>query len=140
MPTLSAAQLALFPGFALFIVAGSVTPGPNNIMIPASGANFGIRRSLPHLCGIALGFAFMLAAQRRRQFELLGLLSEQRLLDGCELGGLLFELLPHGSVASVDRRRQQIGGSLRVAVVSDRSTPRTTCPGTDRGTNDRASR
>lgn len=61
MPALSAAQLALLPGFALFIFAGSVTPGPNNIMILASGANFGIRRSLPHLCGIAMGFAFMLA-------------------------------------------------------------------------------
>ena len=62
MPALSAAQLALLPGFAPFIFAGSVTPGPNNIMILASGANSGIRHSLPHLYGIALGFASMLAA------------------------------------------------------------------------------
>ena len=56
----SAAQFALLPGFALYMLIGSITPGPNNIMILASGANFGIRRSLPHLWGISLGFAFML--------------------------------------------------------------------------------
>ena len=38
-----------------------MTPVPNNIIL-ASGANFGTRRCLPHLSGIALGFAFMLAA------------------------------------------------------------------------------
>ena len=62
MPASSAAQFALLPNFALFIFAGSVTPGPNNIIIRASGTNFGIRCSLPHLSGLALGFAFMLAA------------------------------------------------------------------------------
>lgn len=60
MLMLSAAQLALLPGFALFLFIGSVTPGPNNVMILASGANFGIRRSLPHMLGITMGFAFML--------------------------------------------------------------------------------
>lgn len=33
----------------------SVTPGPNNILLTASGANFGYRRSLPHILGIGLG-------------------------------------------------------------------------------------
>ena len=42
-----------------FAFVGSVTPGPNNLMLMASGANFGIRRTLPHLCGIVAGFAFM---------------------------------------------------------------------------------
>lgn len=37
----------------------SVTPGPNNIMLLASGVNFGFRRTLPHMLGIALGHAFM---------------------------------------------------------------------------------
>lgn len=39
----------------------SVTPGPNNVMLTATGANVGIRRGLPHLFGVAFGFAFMLA-------------------------------------------------------------------------------
>lgn len=39
--------------------AASCTPGPNNALVAASGANFGLRRSLPHVLGIALGFPVM---------------------------------------------------------------------------------
>ena len=46
---------------ALFALVSSITPGPNNTMILASGVNFGLRRSLRHLAGICLGFGFMLA-------------------------------------------------------------------------------
>ncbi len=47
--------------FALIAYAfvTSVTPGPNNIMLLASGVNFGFLRTLPHMLGIALGHAFM---------------------------------------------------------------------------------
>lgn len=45
---------------SLFTVVSYITPGPNNTMILASGVNFGLRRSLPHLLGICLGFGFML--------------------------------------------------------------------------------
>lgn len=44
-----------------FAFVTSVTPGPNNLMLMASGANFGIRRSIPHLLGVALGFGAMVA-------------------------------------------------------------------------------
>ena len=46
----------------LFTTTASITPGPNNIMIMASGVNFGIRRSLPHVFGICLGFPVMVIA------------------------------------------------------------------------------
>ncbi len=45
-------------GFAL---VSSITPGPNNLMLMASGANFGFRRTLPHMLGISLGHAFMVS-------------------------------------------------------------------------------
>ncbi len=45
--------------FALFAFVTSITPGPNNSMLMASGLRFGIRRTLPHLLGINLGFGFM---------------------------------------------------------------------------------
>jgi threonine/homoserine/homoserine lactone efflux protein len=45
-----------------FAVATSVTPGPNNIMLTASGANFGFRRTVPHMLGIVIGFTIMVAA------------------------------------------------------------------------------
>ncbi|MDN3650715.1 LysE family translocator [Reinekea marina] len=43
----------------IFAMVSTVTPGPNNIMIMASGLNYGIRRSLPHWFGIFLGFPLM---------------------------------------------------------------------------------
>ncbi|MTH35082.1 LysE family translocator [Paracoccus limosus] len=42
-----------------FAFVTSVTPGPNNLMLMASGANFGLRRTLPHMLGVALGFGVM---------------------------------------------------------------------------------
>lgn len=38
----------------------SITPGPNNLMLMASGANFGFKRSLPHLLGVSSGIIFMI--------------------------------------------------------------------------------
>ncbi|PIE18309.1 MAG: hypothetical protein CSA65_05205 [Proteobacteria bacterium] len=43
-----------------FAFASSVTPGPNNLMLMASGANFGLRRSLPHMLGVSLGHGFLI--------------------------------------------------------------------------------
>ncbi|MCF2904369.1 LysE family translocator [Octadecabacter sp. CECT 8868] len=44
-----------------FAFVGTVTPGPNNAMLMASGANFGVWRSLPHMAGISVGFPLMIA-------------------------------------------------------------------------------
>jgi threonine/homoserine/homoserine lactone efflux protein len=44
-----------------FSVAMYITPGPNNVMVAASSASFGIRATLPHMIGIVVGFATMLA-------------------------------------------------------------------------------
>jgi threonine/homoserine/homoserine lactone efflux protein len=46
---------------AAFALVTSVTPGPNNMMLLASGANFGFRRTVPHMLGISLGHAVMVA-------------------------------------------------------------------------------
>lgn len=42
-----------------FAFVTSVTPGPNNMMLLASGVNFGLRRTVPHMLGISLGHAVM---------------------------------------------------------------------------------
>jgi threonine/homoserine/homoserine lactone efflux protein len=44
-----------------FTFSASMTPGPNNIMLMSSGVNFGFRRTIPHMAGVALGFPAMLA-------------------------------------------------------------------------------
>ncbi len=40
-----------------YIATMSVTPGPNNLMLAASGVNFGFRRTLPHIVGVCVGHA-----------------------------------------------------------------------------------
>ncbi len=42
-----------------FAFVTSVTPGPNNMMLLASGVNFGFRRTVPHMLGISMGHALM---------------------------------------------------------------------------------
>lgn len=51
--------LAAFIGFA-FVT--SITPGPNNMMLLASGVNFGVRRTVPHMLGISIGFLLLVVA------------------------------------------------------------------------------
>ncbi len=50
----------LLAALALFAFVSSITPGPNNLMLMASGANFGFRRTIPHMTGVGLGFVFMI--------------------------------------------------------------------------------
>ena len=48
------------PALAAFAFVSSITPGPNNLMLMTSGTNFGFRRTVPHLMGVALGFVLMI--------------------------------------------------------------------------------
>jgi threonine/homoserine/homoserine lactone efflux protein len=48
--------------FATYSLVMWLTPGPNNVMLTASGANFGFRRTLPHMLGICSGFALQMLA------------------------------------------------------------------------------
>ena len=45
-----------------FVVVATCTPGPNNIMVLASGANWGLAPTMPHIIGIAVGFPVMILA------------------------------------------------------------------------------
>ncbi|CUB00731.1 LysE family translocator [Pannonibacter indicus] len=65
----------LIAAFVLYAFVSSITPGPNNTMLLASGVNFGLRASLPHILGINIGFSILVLS--------------------CGLGiGALFELWP----------------------------------------------
>ena len=55
-------MLTLAAAFLPFAVVAGFTPGPNNLMLAASGANFGFRRTLPHLLGIVCGFPLVVLA------------------------------------------------------------------------------
>lgn len=53
---------SLLIAFVMFATVMFFTPGPNNIMLLSSALTYGFRRTLPHLAGIVIGFAFMVGA------------------------------------------------------------------------------
>lgn len=55
-------SLDLLLGFALFALVASITPGPNNTMLLASGVNFGFKRTIPHMLGVTCGFFVLVVA------------------------------------------------------------------------------
>src|SRR6202012_1317150 len=52
----------LLIAFVVFAAVMFFPPGPNNIMVLSSGLTYGFRRTVPHIAGITIGFAFMIAA------------------------------------------------------------------------------
>ena len=50
----------LFIALLVYAFVTSITPGPNNFMLLASGVNFGFWRTVPHMLGISVGFASLL--------------------------------------------------------------------------------
>jgi threonine/homoserine/homoserine lactone efflux protein len=52
--------LETFLALVLFAFTTSITPGPNNMMLFASGVSFGFRRTIPHMLGIGIGFLSLL--------------------------------------------------------------------------------
>ena len=53
-------NIDVIPALALFAFVSSITPGPNNLMLMASGANFGFVRTIPHMLGISIGFLVLM--------------------------------------------------------------------------------
>ena len=50
----------LLTALAAFAFVTSITPGPNNLMLMASGTNFGFVRTIPHMLGVSSGFTLMI--------------------------------------------------------------------------------
>ena len=53
---------SLLYAFLAFMAVMYFTPGPNNIMLLSSGLTYGFRRTIPHIAGVVIGFAFMVTA------------------------------------------------------------------------------
>ena len=69
-----------------YVATMSVTPGPNNLMLAASGVNFGFRRTLPHMLGVSFGNGFQVLLVASALAWVMGALTRWRLalvLVGC---------------------------------------------------------
>src|SRR5258708_23739300 len=92
----------------LFAAAMCLTPGPNVVMVTASAANFGFRRSIPHILGITFGFGFMVLAVGLRRAGLLQ--AGPRPHTALEYAGATYLLyfpcpIPHGDAPRGSRTR-----------------------------------
>ena len=112
----------LLTSLCLFAFVTSITPGPNNAMLFASGVNHGIRRTLPHLLGVTLGFTFMqlaLGLGVGLVFEALpGLYSTLRAL------GLAYMLYLAWRIANSTPPEQGRDGALTDAPAADALPPK----------------
>ena len=54
--------LELFLALIVFSCVMAFTPGPNNVLLAASGVNFGFSRTIPHMVGVTIGFIVLLVA------------------------------------------------------------------------------
>lgn len=96
----------------VFALAMCFTPGPNVVMITASGANFGFRRAIPHMLGISFGFGAMAMASG---LGLAGLFqAEPRPHTALKYAGAAYLLylawrIANASVASAGQRARPIG-------------------------------
>lgn len=69
-----------------YVATMSVTPGPNNLMLAASGVNFGFRRTLPHMLGISVGHGIQVSIVAGMLVWVMGWLDDLRfelVLAGC---------------------------------------------------------
>jgi threonine/homoserine/homoserine lactone efflux protein len=104
-------SLELLPALCLFAMVTSITPGPNNTMMLASGVNFGFTRSLPHIAGISIGFGVMTIAAGLGLHALLESIPQaytvMRYLGAAYMLWLAWKLANSGPVSAETARTQR---------------------------------
>ena len=84
-------NIAYIIPIVFFTFSMSITPGPNNIMVTASGANFGYKKTIPHLLGIWFGFSTLMilsALGLKQIFDLYPIM--KNILKICGVSYMLF--------------------------------------------------
>ena len=87
--------------FCLFAIVAAITPGPSNLLLTSTGANVGVLRGLPCLCGVAIGMGLMMCLVA---FGLGSLVLERPLiLQGLKWCGMGFLLWLSWKIATAGR-------------------------------------
>ena len=92
MDSVNLIALSTFAGISAF------TPGPNNLMLAASGANFGLRRTVPHICGVTVGFLSLVVMASLGLSSLFTLFPQ--IIDIARFAGILFLLYLSWKIAT----------------------------------------
>lgn len=114
------------PALTTYFAVMSITPGPNNVMVTASGAAFGYRATLPHVVGIGLGAGLqmvLVALGVGLVFQRFPMLHTVLAWGGAAyLVYLAWQLLNAGAVAETDARRPfTIGQAMLFQVINPKA-------------------
>lgn len=101
----------IFLALVVFSFVMAFTPGPNNIMLAASGVNFGFSRTIPHMIGVTLGFAVLLAACAAGLGLAFAALPSLQLM--LKIGGALYMLWLAFKVATAHLTSEETGAAAR---------------------------
>jgi len=102
---MSPVLLNALPAAALFALVTTITPGPNNTMLLASGVNFGLKRTVPHVLGISAGVALLMLAAGVGLAEAFGRLPWlYSVLETASVAYLLYLAWKIGTSSSVQMR------------------------------------
>ena len=102
-------SLDTFIAVLIFSVVMGFTPGPNNVMLASSGATHGVKRTWPHLMGVALGFPAMILVIGLGLASIL--LASNRLQLGMKIASSLYLLWLAFQIA----RSSSVGGGAAKA-------------------------
>ncbi|PHM38907.1 alcohol dehydrogenase [Xenorhabdus mauleonii] len=106
--------VSLIFSLSIFIFISAITPGPNNILLTSSGANFGIRRSMPLFLGIILGIQTILLLSA---FGIAALLLIYPIMHtGLKVLGSLYLLWLAWKMATSHYKRLETGKSVDAAL------------------------
>ena len=95
-----------------YVATMSVTPGPNNLMLAASGVNFGFRRTVPHMLGVSIGHGFQVCIVAGLLAWMMAWLDELRVglvLAGCSYLLWLAWRQAHAGQPGGGQRAQPLG-------------------------------
>jgi threonine/homoserine/homoserine lactone efflux protein len=99
-------SLEIFLTLLVFAFVTSITPGPNNFMLLASGVNFGFKRTVPHMFGIGSGFFSLLLGVGLGLGALIGtfplLYTILKFAGGAYLISLAYKIAMSRSLSTVD--------------------------------------
>ena len=103
--------LHIFLAMVVFAFAMAFTPGPNNIMLAASGVNFGFARTIPHMAGVTLGFVVLMLACGVGVGLVFAAVPALQL--ALKIAGALYMLWLAFKIATAHRARDDGGGRAR---------------------------
>ncbi|MGC6517689.1 MAG: LysE family translocator [Candidatus Puniceispirillaceae bacterium] len=93
---------ATIVSLALFSTVAAFTPGPNNLMLAASGVNYGFQRTIPHITGVTVGFMLLVLAAGLGLSSVFALMPQlygiMRLLSFCFLFYIAYKIAMAGPI------------------------------------------